>query len=65
MIFNKYFIFCKNERLNTNRTSKKNFVITRSKQGDKEKIGALYVVTACSQFIKHNRKHSRVSNTRK
>ena len=27
------------------------------------KIGALCVVAACSQFVKHNRKYSRVSNT--
>ena len=30
----------------------------------KKQIGALCVVAACSQIIKHNRKH-RVSNTRK
>ena len=31
----------------------------------KKKIGALCVVTACSQFVKHNGKHNRVSNTKK
>ena len=30
-----------------------------------KKMGAICVVTACSLFIKHNRKHNRVSNTRK
>ena len=35
----------------------------RNKETVKKKIGALCVVAACSQFIKHNRKHSSVSNT--
>ena len=29
----------------------------------KKKIDTLCAVAACSQFIKHNRKHCRVSNT--
>ena len=40
----------------------------KSMEGNKEtlkKIDDFCVVAACSQFIKDNRKHSRVSNTRK
>ena len=36
-----------------------------NKETLKKKIGTLCVVTTCSKFLKHNRKHSRVSNTRK
>ena len=36
-----------------------------NKETLKKKISALCVVAACSQFIEDNRKHSRVSNTRK
>ena len=35
-----------------------------NKETFKKEIGALSVVAACSQVIKHNRKH-RISNTRK
>ena len=35
-----------------------------NKETLKKEIGALCVVAACSEIIKHNRKH-RVSNTRK
>ena len=36
-----------------------------NKETLKKKIGSLCVVIACSQFLKHNSKHNRVSNTRK
>ena len=35
------------------------------KETIKKKIGAFSVAAGCLQFIKHNRKHSRVSNRRK
>ena len=36
-----------------------------NKKTHKKKIRTLCVVAACSQLIKHNRKHSRVSRTKK